>query len=289
MPSEIELKLTTNPESLAKVRAHPAVAPLLRGNARRTNDVSTYYDTPAGELRKAGVALRMRRSGQRWLQTVKGVGDRVGALHRRPEYQWSMPTSRIDAGKLSTTPWHDVFEATAGRLRPVFVTEIDRTTLPLAFADGTRATLCLDAGEIRSGRKRVALTEIEIELVEGEPGVLYGLALSLAADLPVSMAQASKAERGYALARPLPTKPARARKLSLAPDVSVGNALALVGGDCLTQIGANAPSLAASDGEFVHQARVGVRRLRSLLKLVGDLTGAETIAPVMPELQWFSN
>jgi len=171
MPSEIELKLTTNPESLAKVREHPAVAVLLRGHVRRTEDVSTYYDTAAGELRKAGVALRMRRSGQRWLQTVKGAGERVGALHRRPEYEWSMPTSRIDAGKLSTTPWHDVFEATAGRLRPVFVTDVDRTALPLAFADGTRATLCLDAGEIRSGRKRATLNEIEIELVEGEPGV----------------------------------------------------------------------------------------------------------------------
>ena len=289
MPSEIEIKLTTNPESLAKVREHPAVAVLLRGHVRRTEDVSTYYDTAAGELRKAGVALRMRRSGQRWLQTVKGAGERVGALHRRPEYEWSMPTSRIDAGKLSTTPWHDVFEATAGRLRPVFVTDVDRTALPLAFADGTRATLCLDAGEIRSGRKRATLNEIEIELVEGEPGVLYGLALSLAADLPVAMAQASKAERGYALARPRPTKPVRARKLSLALDASVGNALAQVGGDCLSQIGANAPWAAASDGEFVHQARVGVRRLRSLLKIVGDLIGAETIAPVMPELQWFSS
>ena len=76
-----------------------------------------------------------------------------------------------------------------GGCAPVFVTEVDRTAQPLAFADGTRAMLCLDAGEIRAGRKRAPLTEIEIELVQGEARQLHELALSLAADLPVAMAQ----------------------------------------------------------------------------------------------------
>jgi inorganic triphosphatase YgiF len=289
MAAEVELKLTIDPASLARVREHPALAAVLSGRARTSKDVSTYYDTRSGELRKAGIALRMRRSGHRWLQTVKGAGDRLGALHRRPEYEWPMRTSRIDLRKLSTTPWRGVFEATAGRLRPIFVTEVDRTAQPLAFADGTRATLCLDAGEIRAGRKRALLNEIEIELVQGEPRQLHELALSLAADLPVAMAQTSKAERGYALASPAPREPVRARKLALAADVSVGEALAHFGSDCLEQIGANAQCIAAGvDGEFVHQARVGVRRLRSLLRLVGGLIGAETIAPIVEDLQSFS-
>jgi triphosphatase len=288
MASEIELKLTTDRTSLALAREHPAVIALLQGPAQTTEDVSTYYDTRDRELRDAGVSLRMRRSGQRWVQTAKGSGERLGALHRRPEYEWSMPGSRIDAGKLSTTPWHTLFAATTGRLRPVFVTDVDRTTLPLTFADGTRAALCLDSGEIRAGRRRAPLSEIEIELVEGEPGALYELALTLAADLPVAVAQASKAERGYALANPSPFKPVRARKLSIAAEASVGHALARVGGDCLVQIGANTPWVASKGGEFVHQARVGARRLRSLLQIVAGLPGAEAIAPLVHELQWLS-
>src|SRR3984893_15719191 len=289
MAAEVELKLTIDPASLARVREHPALAAVLKGRARTSRDVSTYYDTRSGELRKAGVALRMRRSGHRWLQTVKGAGDRVGALHRRPEYEWPMRTSRIDPRKLSTTPWRGVFEATAGRLRPVFVTEVDRTAQPLAFPDGTRATLCLDAGEISAGRKRAPLTEIEIELVQCEPRQLHRLALSRAADLPVAMAQTSQAERGYALASPAPRKPVHARKLTLDADISIGEALADFGSDCLAQIGANARCIAAGvDGEFVHQARVGVRRLRSLLRLVARLNVAETIAPIVADLQWFS-
>jgi triphosphatase len=289
MAAEVELKLTIDPASLAQVREHPALAALLSGRARTSKDVSTYYDTRSGELRKAGVALRMRRSGHRWLQTVKGAGDRVGALHRRPEYEWAMRTSRIDPRKLSTTPWRGVFEATAGRLRPIFVTEVDRTAQPLVFDDGTRATLCLDAGEIRAGRKRAPLNEIEIELVQGEPRQLHQLALSLAADLPVAMARTSKAERGYALASPAPREPVHAGKLALDTGVSVGEALAHFGSDCLEQIGANAQCIAAGvDGEFVHQARVGVRRLRSLLRLVAGLIGAETVAPIVRDLRWFS-
>ena len=289
MAAEVELKLAIDRASLAKVRKHPAIAAVLSGRARNSRDVSTYYDTAAGELRQAGIALRMRRSGRRWLQTVKGAGERVGALDRRPEYEWSMRTSRIDAGKLSTTPWRGVFEATAGRLRPVFVTDVDRTTQPLAFADGTRAVLCLDAGEIRAGRRRAPLTEIEIEMVEGEPRQLHELALSLVADLPVSIAPASKAERGYALASPAPREPVRARKLTLDADASVGMALAGFGSDCLLQIGANAQCIAAGvDGEFVHQARVGVRRLRSALRLVAGLTDAETVTPIVEELHWLS-
>src|SRR5207248_6292688 len=127
---------------------------------------------------------------------------------------------------------------------------------PLAFADGTRATLCLDAGEIRAGRKRAALTEIEIELVEGEPRRLHELALSLAADLPVAVAQASKAELGYALARPTVREPVHASKLALDADTAIGTALVQFGSDCLLQIGANAQCIAAgANGEFVHQAR----------------------------------
>lgn len=289
MADEVELKLTTDRESLAKVREHPALAAVLQGRARTVRNVSTYYDTQSQELRKAGIALRVRRSGERWLQTVKGEGSRVGAVHRRSEYEWPVRASRIDPRKLSMTPWRSVFAATTGRLRPLFVTDFDRTEQALTFADGTRATLSLDAGEIRSGRKRTALTEIEIELIEGDSRRLHELGLQLAKDLPVSVSHDSKSERGYALASPTPRKPLRARKFSLAPDASVADALIPFGSDCLTQIGTNAPGvIAGADSEFVHQARVGVRRLRSLLNLMERLIGEEAVAPVDQELQWFS-
>ena len=46
----------------------------------------------------------------------------------------------------------------------------------LAFADGTRATLCFDVGEIRAGRRRAPVSEIEVELQAGDPLRLFELA-----------------------------------------------------------------------------------------------------------------
>ncbi len=83
MAAEVELKLSIEPGALAAVRRHPALA-RLRGRSRRTaRIISTYYDTPEEELRKAGVALRVRRSGERWLQTVKDEGTQLAGMQHR--------------------------------------------------------------------------------------------------------------------------------------------------------------------------------------------------------------
>ena len=289
MAQEVELKLTLPPEALAMLRGHPALAQRAAGRARTTRLVSAYYDTPTQELRAAGVALRLRRDGKRWLQTVKDEGSASAGLHTRSEYEWSLTRPRLDARKLATTPWHANFAATAARLRPAFTTDFSRTAQPLAFDDGSRAMLCVDRGEIRAGRRKIALSEIEIELIEGSAERLYELALALISDLPLAIAHASKAERGYALTQPRPPQPVRARMLPLAPDAPAAVALAAVAGDCLTQIGGNAEAVARGlDSEFLHQLRVGVRRLRSLLKLVVALAPPERLSAVAEEVGWLA-
>jgi CHAD domain-containing protein len=67
----------------------------------------------------------------------------------------------------------------------------------------------------------------------------------------------------------------------------VGKALASVGADCIAQIEGNAEGVLASDDpEFLHQLRVGWRRLRSLLKLAALIVPREKIAPIEDELAW---
>jgi triphosphatase len=105
-------------------------------------------------------------------------------------------------------------------------------------------------------------------------------------------AESRKTPRRGPVASAAPLQPGRAPRIALAGDVSVGSALARVGRDCLAQIDANARCIeldkAGVDGECVHQTRVGVRRLRSLLKLVDGLISASTIAPIVNELRWLS-
>ena len=290
MAEEIELKLTAPVDALSAVRAHPAVAAAASGRLRSQLLVSEYYDTPTRELAAAGVALRLRRAGRRWLQTVKGSGTAVAGVHRRAEFEWPLPTPRLDLTKLARTPWRKLFARSGGDYRRVFVTAIRRSELPLTFADGTRATLCFDSGEIRAGRRRMAVNEIEVEIGHGDALRLFELADALAADLPVRVLHASKAARGYALADGAPPKPRRARPVALAADVTPQAALAAVAVDCVAQIEANAEAmLGHDDAEYLHQLRVGWRRLRSLLRLVTLVAPAEGIAAIADELRWLGS
>src|SRR5207249_1742311 len=78
---------------------------------------------------------------------------------------------------------------------------------------------------------------------------------------------ASKAERGYRLSESagLPP-PAKWSQPPIAEDATASDAFALLCGAALAQIGANAAGVAeARDPEYLHQMRVGVRRLRSAL------------------------
>ena len=225
MAAEVELKLSIAPTAVAHVRRHPAVARVAGGSVSTTRLVSTYFDTPRWELFESGLALRLRRSGRRWLQTVKSEGSQLAGLTTRPEFEWALGAPRIDATKLAETPWRDRFEATARRIKPRFVTDFLRTAQPLAFPQGTRASLCVDTGEIRAGRKRAPIAEIEIEIVEGDAGPIFELALALAADLPLAIEHRSKAERGYALLRPQLPEPVRAKTVDLAPDSSAPAAI----------------------------------------------------------------
>ena len=137
-----------------------------------------------------------------------------------PAEAWGVATFY---GLLATTPQVKVFRAPRLRaaLGPVFATEFRRTRVRLGFADGSLAELCLDSGEIRSGRRAAAISEAEIELLAGSPVRLFELALDLAERVPLRLGHASKAERGYALARGLPARPVAGNDLAgLSADVA---------------------------------------------------------------------
>ena len=310
MTAEIELKLVIDPAAVASTAAavprHPAVVAITRGRSRKTRLVSTYHDTPDGRLARAGIALRVRQDGEHWRQTVKGppLAGAGGALHARREYEWPLPGPRLDARLLATTPWKQRLAraAASGKLGPRFTTDFERRTLQLVFPDGTRAELCIDVGEVRASRRapgqrragtaRAPIAEIEIELKTGHPERLFELARALAGSLPLAVGTANKAARGHALAHGEPDgwrRPVRARVVALAPEAPVAPALAALAVECLDQVAANAPGLVHDDDpEWVHQMRVGTRRLRSCLALGRDRFPAATLQRLRAELKWLA-
>jgi triphosphatase len=291
--AEIELKLGLAPAAMNALLRHPAVVAARRGPVRRARVVSTYFDTPDRALATAGIALRARRDGRRWLQAVKGplLPEAGGAMHARSEYEWPLVGPALDPSPFAGTPWRKVLAKAwrSGALAPRFTTDFVRRTLPLELADGSFALLCLDHGHIGAGRRRVPIAEIELELEAGAPAALVAFARRLAADLPLVVGLASKAERGDALARRQPAlgAPMHASVIpaaALPAGLDAATALARVGADCIAQIAGNAAGLvAASDPEWVHQMRVGTRRLRACLALAARLGSDPRIGALAAE------
>ena len=284
---ETELKLLLQAQDLRRLRRDPQIKRMQQGRATTRRVHSVYYDTPEHALLHAGLALRLRSDGGRWLQTLKTEGRAAAGLHVREEWEWPLSGEALDFGLLAATAQGKVFRAAGlrAKLRPIFVTEFERSSLRLAFADGSLAELCLDSGLIRSGRRAAAISEAEIELLAGSPVRLYELALELAGRVPLRLGQASKAERGYALAQPGTARPVRAKQLELEVEGSVAAAFAAVVRSCMAHLQSNETGfLSGKDPEYLHQLRVALRRLRAAFSLFKAEIPQASFAPIMQQM-----
>jgi triphosphatase len=296
VPVETELKLAVTPEAAARLARHPLLKGLRRGPSRKALVTSVYFDTATLDLAQAGVALRLRRDGRRWLQTVKGPPARgqAGGMTARAEFEWPVPGPKLDPLRFATTPFRRALGKAEKRgLEAQFTTQFTRTTIPLSFADSTMALLCIDVGDVHAdvnGKRVLApICEIELELEAGDPTRLYELAYTLAADVPLALEPLGKAERGYALAHPRVVEPLHAEDAPLAPTASAAEGFAAIIRACLAQIEGNAVHvLGSEDPEWLHQMRIGVRRLRACLALAARSMAPARVEPLRVELRWLA-
>ena len=285
MPIETELKLRITPLHLARLRRHP----LLRAHrtapplTRRLHNI--YYDTPELDLHKSGMALRLRRAGRQWLQTLKGGGSAQAGLHRRSE--WEVPVSRaaLDFSQPGAAEWDEYLpQAMRGRLQPLFVTDFSRTTWLLEW-QGAQVELCMDRGEVRAGERSAPICELELELKAGEPRQLFALALALLDIVPLEPEAVSKAERGYRLLSGRAEGPVKAAPLRLEKTATLAQALQALIWSCLAHWQDNLRgAMESEDAEYLHQLRVALRRLRVVLRMTMSYGADEHLSDLNKEV-----
>ncbi|WP_309624926.1 CHAD domain-containing protein [Methylibium sp.] len=304
--SEVELKLQLPSGATARVERELGDAP------RRTRMQGLYFDTPDRRLAAAGLALRLRKEGRRWVQTLKG-----GAAHdiERAEHNVVVAASpgaapQLDVARHAGTPGGEALAAALGEdgasaLLARYRTDISRRVRVLRARRGC-VELALDLGFIAARpagvvdaanassnaadavERRWPVCELEVELQGGSPLAVTEVARRLAVRHDLWLDTRSKAERGDRHARGLAADSAvpavKAQALKLRKGMQASEAWQAVLRNTLAHALPNWSEVAGGHAapEALHQLRVALRRLRSGQRLFEPWTHLAAMMPSEP-------
>jgi triphosphatase len=285
--AEIELKLLVDADRLAGFNDAPIIASNARSKGTRKHLKAVYYDTAERTLLRNALTLRVRKSGARFMQTVKA--EAADDPLRRGEWEASVPSFEPDlALAMPFLPEELRDELERSELEPVFTTDMRRHQRVVEMPSGT-VEVAFDHGVLKSGDRSMPVSEIELELKSGSRSAIYDLALGLAEHGSVRPSIRSKSARGFDLAADSPPAARRPRKLRLEPTTALDDAFAIILRGCFGHLLQSMP--AAEDGrdpEGVHQLRVALRRLRSAFDLMRAVGPLNKLDALRAEAKWLA-
>jgi len=280
--------------------AQSAIAETMRlHKAGRQTLRALYYDTAARTLAKSGIALRVRREGEQWVQTVKAPGH--DALSRI-EINHPRHSAELDLSLYDSSPLGGFFASLSEPLKVRYETDIERQILCVDHA-GATIEIAFDLGAILAKGWKLPVSEVEFELRNGEMTGVFELAQEWLARFGLIAETRSKAHRGDRLAElktasdenignspPALFEPRRASGLPSLRNLPAVQGYIRCSTECLLQIATNASLLAGVDASNVtaeqteaqfHQLLRGVKRLQACWQRYPDL--APTTRPAITE------
>ena len=152
MSNEVELKLAVTSDAFDTLKTHLNQFKILEQNTVFLGN--TYFDYPDHFLAKQKMGLRIRQENNDFTLTLKTDGKVIGGLHRRPEYNLSIPDNSVPTTEQLTSlyPFENLPSAT---LQPIFSTDFNRTFWLIAFG-ASKIEVAFDQGKILSGGKNTA-------------------------------------------------------------------------------------------------------------------------------------
>jgi CHAD domain-containing protein len=227
---------------------------------------SVYHDTPDRSLARSGITLRrrMERGKSVWQLKLPRDDGRL-ELEEAGGPAWPPDTLR------ALLRAHERHAPVA----PVAELRTRRYGRLLTYPNGT-AEVTLDEVKVMDAQRVVSeFSEIEVELKDGEPGVVRAIAKELA-------------RTGARVADPTP-KLFRALPLRAEPATTPFETFRARLREQLEAILANDPGIRlGGDDENVHQMRVATRRARALLRAARPLYVGDVVELLSLELKWLA-
>jgi len=292
MNREIELKLECAPDVLEDVRRMPSLAKFKHGRVRKRLLRSTYFDTEDFSLLENGMALRLRDTDGARIQTLKTARQDRSAASERHEYETRLPAN-AEQPDLNHLPANlrAKIKKLAGKalILPRLHTDIERIASQLRTEEGDEIELALDSGILHANGREKLISEVELELKQGDPASLYRIALKLAETIPMRLRLASKSEQGLALARGRDHIVVKAETPHLVRNTTVEDAYAVILRQCLMHLISNEDAaLDQRSAESLHQMRVALRRLSSAFSVFKRLSKSEDARALKIETRWLA-
>ncbi|HYN46546.1 MAG TPA: CHAD domain-containing protein [Allosphingosinicella sp.] len=286
MAHEVELKFDVEPGDVALIRGAPALA--AAAFEEQAHD-TIYFDTKDGALRRSGFSVRVRRSGDLYVQTVKRKRGSSAGLFVRQEWEAEVAGFKLDRKALKSPALYKLLDAIGPKaLIPLIRSRFRRTSWQIDH-EGSRIEVVLDEGNVASGKEEAPLCELELELKEGKPRALFDLAGQIGGAAPLRIGVLTKAERGYALAESRLGRAAKAEPVDLAAPVSEADAFRAAAHACLRHYRLNEiVLLGGADADSLHQARIALRRLRSAFSLFRPTAAGKDFRQLREELGWLA-
>ncbi|MBQ0005235.1 MAG: CYTH domain-containing protein [Clostridiales bacterium] len=182
--------------------------PILENHLKndRAEDIkmhAVYFDTENHDLRKAGIAYRIRYENDRIVATIKWDNMVKDGLHSREEFNLVINDERFaeepDIEIFKSSDAYDVLYAAVGdkKLTKLIEMEFDRK---LAKVDTGRSisAISIDDGVIHRRDGDIGILELEIEWYYGDEDDFKELALRIADKYSLEPENASKLQRGFA-------------------------------------------------------------------------------------------
>ena len=162
-----------------------------------------YFDTDDLDLRKAGIAYRVRYENDRITATVKWDNKVEDGLHSREEFNLVINDERFamdpDIEAFESSEAYDVLIKAAGnkKLNEVMRMDFTRKLLKIDTGDSISA-LSFDVGAVHGESGEVPISEMELEWYHGSEDDFKYIACKIAENYNLKTDNISKLHKGFA-------------------------------------------------------------------------------------------
>lgn len=246
--------------------------PLLVAPPRRRRLHQTYFDTAKNDFAQCGLTVYETRILRKTTLTVQQAHARKNTGNVLQEWSGVTRPGAFDFATLIDAPeTAETLSQFASALTPLFSVDVSQRQWTVQIRSA-HVEVILEDGTLKTAdtatQRGMEFCEVELRLINGQPAALYGVARLLSRQLRLHPVHTPLLARAAAFRTDETAKPVKARRIKIDLKSSTIAVFKHVAWQCLDQLQDNENGVFGSHNiEFIHQARVALRRLRTALRL----------------------